>query len=146
MAWDLILWLIVFCINIALLASTLYQIICLSDLESDYLNPYESSSRINALILPEYLVQAGLCALFLLTWHWFMFLLTLPPTYYNFMLYTKKQHLVDVTEIFRTLNGEKKYRIVKLVFYALLFCIITVRLVISAFNSLVDEEDAVHIF
>uniref|UniRef100_A0A7N0TC41 Cornichon family protein n=1 Tax=Kalanchoe fedtschenkoi TaxID=63787 RepID=A0A7N0TC41_KALFE len=146
MAWDLILWLIVFCINIALLASTLYQVICLSDLESDYLNPYESSSRINALILPEFILQTVLCALFLLTWHWFMFMLTLPLTYYNVTLYIKKLHLVDVTEIFRTLNGEKKYRIVKLVFYSMLFCIITVRLVISIFNSLVDADDAVHIF
>jgi protein cornichon len=34
-----------------------------------------------------------------------------------------RKHLVDVTEIFRQLNGEKKYRMIKLAFYFCLFII-----------------------
>jgi hypothetical protein len=34
-----------------------------------------------------------------------------------------QKHLVDVTEIFRQLNGEKKYRMIKLAFYFCLFII-----------------------
>lgn len=62
------------------------KLVILSDLEADYLNPYESSSRINFLIVPEIVVHGLLCALFLLTWHWFLFLITLPLTCYAAML------------------------------------------------------------
>lgn len=45
------------------------QLICLSDLEYDYINLYDSSSRINAMIIPEFVVQGALCKLLILTWH-----------------------------------------------------------------------------
>lgn len=37
--------------------------------------------------------------------------------------YMRSQHLLDVTEIFNLLDREKKYRLVKLAFYLLLFFI-----------------------
>ncbi|BBN68898.1 Cornichon family protein [Prunus dulcis] len=55
--------------------------VMLTDLEADYINPYELSSRINQLVVPEFV---------------------------------KQQHLIDVTEVFRVLNTEKKCRLVKL--------------------------------
>ncbi|XP_034692664.1 protein cornichon homolog 1 isoform X2 [Vitis riparia] len=146
MSWELILWIIFFFINIALLGSTFYQILCLSDLEADYMNPYESSSRINSIVVPDFILQGVLCMLFLLTWHWFLFLISVPITCYNAMLFMKRQHLIDVTEVFRTLSAEKKYRVAKLAFYLFLFIIVIIRLVICIFNSVIDEEDAVHIF
>ncbi|XWS56227.1 hypothetical protein CRYUN_Cryun09bG0068100 [Craigia yunnanensis] len=145
MAWDLIFWVLCFFINIALVASSFYQLLSLSDLEADHLNPFEASTRVNSVVLPEFVLQGFLCALLLLTWHWFMFLLTVPLTAYHLMLYLNRKHLVDVTEIFRDLNIEKKFRFVKLGFYLLLFAVVLFRLVISAFNSLHDEGD-VHVF
>ncbi|BFG38193.1 hypothetical protein CerSpe_244660 [Prunus speciosa] len=131
MAWDLIFWLICFCIDLALFASSLYQYVMLTDLEADYINPYELSSRINQLVVPEFVVHIVFCALFLLTQHWFMFLITVPITCYIVMLFVKQQHLIDVTEVFRVLNTEKKCRLVKLGFYFSLLAIIIVRLAIS---------------
>ncbi|KAK9290510.1 hypothetical protein L1049_008680 [Liquidambar formosana] len=128
MAWELILWFIFFIINIALLALNLYQIICLSDLESDYLNPYELASRINAVVLPEFILQGVFSVLFLLKGHWFMFLLTVPITYYHTMLYMNRKHLIDVTEVFSVLSSQKKYRIIKLGFYLFFFTIVIVRI------------------
>ncbi|KAL6958919.1 hypothetical protein U1Q18_040265, partial [Sarracenia purpurea var. burkii] len=61
-------------------------IVCLSDLESDYINHYESSSRVNAVIVPEFVLHGVFCALSLVTGHWFMFLLTLPVACHNTML------------------------------------------------------------
>lgn len=142
MAWDLVLWLIAFSIDMALVASNFYQILCLSDLEADYINPYDLSSRINSVVVPEFVLQGVFSAFFLLTWHWFMFLMTLPITCYNMMLYIKRKHLIDVTEVFRFLDVEKKYRIIKLAFYLFIFIIVVVRLVLSIFNSLVDEDDS----
>ncbi|KAH9318753.1 hypothetical protein KI387_020522, partial [Taxus chinensis] len=96
----------------------------LSDLEYDFVNPYDSSSRVNCLVIPEFAIQGGLCLLFLFTGHWFMFLLSVPPVYYHLQLYNSGKHLVDVTEIFNQLNGEKKYRMVKLGYYLTLFCVV----------------------
>lgn len=144
MAWEAILWAIFFFMNIGLVAFNLYQIVCLSDLEADYMNPYESSSRINAVVVPEFILHGVLCLLFLLTGHWIMFLFTLPIACYNASLYLKREHLIDVTEVFRFLNAEKKYRIIKLGFYLVLFVLVIFRLVIAVINSFVDEDEVFH--
>ncbi|XP_077210295.1 protein cornichon homolog 2-like [Tasmannia lanceolata] len=141
MAWEVFLWLISFFSVIALLGVAVYQLICLSDLEFDYINPYDSSARINAVVMPEFAIQGALSTLYLLTWHWFMFLMTAPITYYHIRLYMKRKHLIDVTEIFSLLNGEKKIRLVKLVFYLILFFIVIYRLVATAVISLIDDDD-----
>ncbi|XP_019187315.1 PREDICTED: protein cornichon homolog 1 isoform X1 [Ipomoea nil] len=127
MAWEPILWLIFFLLNIALIALILYQIVCLSDLEADYMNPYESSSRINNVILKEFVLQGAFCILFLVTGHWFLFLLTVLPSYYNVKKFLSRQHLIDVTEVFRVIDFEKKLRIAKLAFYLIFFIIVLVR-------------------
>ncbi|KAG5565638.1 hypothetical protein RHGRI_001525 [Rhododendron griersonianum] len=143
---DLFAWLLSFFLLVATLAIVLYQVMCLSDLELDYINPYDSASQINKAVLPEFVTQGSLCLLHLLTGHWLMFLICLPHSYYNFRLYliwlcilefslckfeqvshansyiryTRKQHLVDVTEIFNQLPWEKQLRIYKLVYLAFL--------------------------
>nr|ACU16496.1 unknown [Glycine max] len=68
MGLDLFFWLVL-CLplNFTLLASTFYQVLILSDLEADFINPY-----------------------------------------------MKQTHLIDVTEVFRLLSAEKKFRIAKI--------------------------------
>ncbi|KAI5057150.1 hypothetical protein GOP47_0027165 [Adiantum capillus-veneris] len=102
-------------------------LMCLSDLELDYINPFDSASSINKFVLPEFIVQASLCGLYLLTGHWLMVLINAPMAYYNVNLFLKRQHLVDVTEIFNVLGKEKKYRLIKLGFYVLMFFIVIYR-------------------
>ncbi|XP_057547868.1 protein cornichon homolog 1 isoform X1 [Amaranthus tricolor] len=136
MQWDLILWLIALFSNIGLLVILIYQIICLSDLEADYLNPYESSTNINSMVLPEFGLQAAFCALFLFTGHWFMFLITLPVTIFHARLFTRQEHLVDVTEIFRALSSEKKHRFIKLGLYLLYFFLVVLRFPAGSISSL----------
>ncbi|KAK9198499.1 hypothetical protein WN944_013684 [Citrus x changshan-huyou] len=113
---DLFIWLASFFILIALLVLVVYQLMCLADLEFDYINPYDSSSRINKVVLPEFITEGVLCVFFLITGHWFMSLLCVPYLYYNVRLYTQRQHLVDVTEIFNQLHWEKKQRLFKLAY------------------------------
>lgn len=62
------------------------QLMCLADLEFDYINPFDSSSRINKVVMPEFILQAVLSVLFLLSGHWAMFLLSVPMVYYNYTL------------------------------------------------------------
>ncbi|XP_073062462.1 protein cornichon homolog 1 [Primulina eburnea] len=141
MVWEIVLWVIFAIMNLVLLGLNFYQFIGFSDLEADYLNPYELSSRINSVIVPEYMLHGAFCILFLLTGHWIMFLLTLPPACYNLKLYLSRQHLIDVTEVFRVLNVEKKIRIIKLGFYVIFFAIVISRLAFSAINAVFGDED-----
>lgn len=136
MAWEVLLWLLVFFIVVALLGIVVYQLMSLSDLEFDFINPYDSSSRVNMLVIPEFAIQGGLGLLFLFTGHWIMFLLSAPLMYYHAQLYISGKHLLDVTEIFNLLNGEKKYRMIKLGYYLLLFFIVLYRMLWA-----VIEED-----
>ncbi|KAL1371289.1 hypothetical protein HN51_001502 [Arachis hypogaea] len=117
---DLFAWLISFFILIALLVIVIYQLMCLADLEFDYINPYDSSSRINKVILPEFITQGVLCCFYLITGHWVMSLFCVPYLYYNYRLYNQGKHLVDVTEIFNLLPREKKQRLIKLFYLVLL--------------------------
>ncbi|KAE8683821.1 Protein cornichon-like protein 4 [Hibiscus syriacus] len=80
---DIFIWLISFFILIALLVLIVYQLMCLADLEFDYINPYDSSSRINKVVLPEFILQGVLCVFHLLTGHWVMSLMCAP--YYTTM-------------------------------------------------------------
>ncbi|KAI7988393.1 hypothetical protein LOK49_LG13G02963 [Camellia lanceoleosa] len=63
--------------------SSSVQLMCLADLEFNYINPYDSASRINKMIMPEFITQGVLCFLYLITGHWFMSLLSVPYLYYN---------------------------------------------------------------
>ncbi|KAH6789543.1 Cornichon family protein [Perilla frutescens var. frutescens] len=117
---DLFAWLISFFLVIAIIGIILYQLMSLADLEYDYINPYDSASRINKAVLPEFVAQGVLCLLHLITGHWVMFLLCLPYAYYNITLYTRRQHFVDVTEIFNQLSWEKKVRLCKLGYLVIL--------------------------
>ncbi|KAF2571326.1 hypothetical protein F2Q70_00001567 [Brassica cretica] len=132
---DVWTWIISFLILITLVGFIVYQLICLADLEFDYINPYDSASRINFVVLPEFFLQGFLCFFYLVTGHWFMALLGVPYLYYNFQLYSKRQHLVDVTEIFNLLDWEKKKRLFKLA-----YMILTLFLTIFCFfiNNLVS--------
>lgn len=119
---DLLGWFLVFIFLISLLGILSYQLqlMYLTDLEGDYINPYDSAAQINMLVFPEFFTQGTLCILFLITEHWFMFLLSLPYLYFNVRLYTRRQHLVDVTEIYSQLTWEKHLRLYKLCYLIIL--------------------------
>ncbi|CAJ1943484.1 unnamed protein product [Sphenostylis stenocarpa] len=135
---DIFVWLISFFILIALIVLVIYQLMCLADLEFDYINPYDSSSRINQVVLPEYIVVGVLCGFYLVTGHWIMSLFCAPYLYYNVRLYRRGNHLVDVTEIFNLLPKEKKQRLFKL-FY--LVFILFLSLFWMIYTSLDDHDD-----
>lgn len=65
----------------------LLQIVCLTDLEIDYINQYDAANRINKVVLPEFVSQGVLCFFYLVTGRWFMFLLSLPYLFYNIRLW-----------------------------------------------------------
>ncbi|KAB1218945.1 hypothetical protein CJ030_MR3G015139 [Morella rubra] len=118
---ELWLWLFSFFLLIGLLCTLGFQIVCLVDLEFDYINPYDSASRINKTILPEFIVQGLLCFFSLITGNWLVFLFSLPYLFYNVRMYMQRQHLVDVTEIYNQMRWEKKKRFFKIANVLVLF-------------------------
>ncbi|KAG9160692.1 hypothetical protein Leryth_017497 [Lithospermum erythrorhizon] len=131
---DLFAWLLAFFINISLIGIILYQLMCLADLESDFINPYDTASRINQVVLPEFFTQGILCVLHLICGHWIIFLVCLPNLYYNVQRYTERRHLMDVTEIFNQISWEKKAR-----FWKLGYTVITIALsMVLMIASIVD--------
>ncbi|XP_068651140.1 protein cornichon homolog 4-like [Aristolochia californica] len=112
----LLVWLLSFFLIVGLIGLVVYQLMCLADLELDYINPFETAARVNGTLKPEYVIQGVLCLAFLVTGHWLMFLFCLPYLYYNLRQYRQNQHLVDVTEIFNMLSWEKKQRLIKLAY------------------------------
>ncbi|XP_010546224.1 PREDICTED: protein cornichon homolog 4 [Tarenaya hassleriana] len=135
---DVWTWLISFFFLIALVGIIVYQLVCLADLEFDYINPYDSASRINFVVLPEFILQGTLCFYYLVTGHWLMTLFCLPYLFYDYQLYSKGQHLIDVTEIFNLLNREKKKRLFKLG-YIILILFLTIFWMI--YSALDDYDD-----
>ncbi|KAL4355320.1 hypothetical protein GQ457_06G032640 [Hibiscus cannabinus] len=120
---NLLGWLVTFFFLISLLAIICYQIICLIDLEIDYINPYDSAVRINKVVMPEFIIQAVFCLVCLITEHYLLCFLSLPYLYYNFSLYRRRRHLIDVTEIFNQLKWEKKQRLIKLGYLTMLLIV-----------------------
>ncbi|CAH9137413.1 unnamed protein product [Cuscuta epithymum] len=132
---DFWAWLLFFFMLVSIVVMVIYQLMCLADLEFDYINPFDSASRINKVILPEFITHGILCFLYLVTGHWFAALLCVPYSYYNVTLYLGRQHLIDVTEIFNKLNCEKKRRLWKLAY-------LVIMLFISLFISKIRTKDS----
>ncbi|PFH52101.1 hypothetical protein AMATHDRAFT_57431 [Amanita thiersii Skay4041] len=102
-----------------------------SDLESDYINPIDLCNKLNQFVLPEYGAHAFLCLCFLLTGQWTALLFNCPLLAYNANKVLKKNHMYDATEIFRTLEKDKKEVFIKLAFYLLSFFYYLYRMVVA---------------
>ncbi|XP_078442033.1 protein cornichon homolog 1-like [Wolffia australiana] len=113
MAASVLFLVVAFIILLVILGLIIYQFICLSDLELDYINPYDLAATINALAVPELALHGLLAIIFLFTSHWLLFFFCLPLLLVNLRLYLKRQHLVDVTEIFGQVGREKTRRLFK---------------------------------
>lgn len=134
-AWLFIVAVIVNCIN---LFGQVHFTILYADLEADYINPIELCSKVNKLITPEAGLHAVLTASFLLTGHWFVFLLNLPLLAYNANKIYNKVQLLDATEIFRTLGKHKKESFLKLGFHLFMFFYYLYRMIMT----LIAESDS----
>ncbi|XP_027360979.1 probable protein cornichon homolog 2 isoform X2 [Abrus precatorius] len=108
---------------------------CLADLQFDYINPYDSSVRINKVVLPEFITQGVLCCFYLVTRHWIMALVCAPYLYYNVRLYRRRRHLIDVTEIFNLVSCEKKQRLVKLFYLVFTLFLSVFWMIYSSMNQ-----------
>lgn len=137
---TLLVWLASFAGVAVLLGLTMYGLICLSDLENDFINPHDSATRINAGVNPEAAIQAALTALYLVTGNWLSFLYSVPMLAYNVRLYMRGEQRVHVTDIFSQLSLRKKVFLLKLFYYLIFFVFVIYSLVkIVVILAVADE-------
>mmetsp|Transcript_11455 Transcript_11455/g.36202 ORF Transcript_11455/g.36202 Transcript_11455/m.36202 type:complete len:187 (-) Transcript_11455:176-736(-) len=124
----------------SLLGVLMYMLICLTDLENDFINPHDSAKRINKFVVPEYVAQALLTVIMIGSGHWLFTLVNLGvAAYHVHKVFVRKDFLVDVTEIFNQLPVQKKERLIKLGAYLVCFVYIIYRLVEAAVRGLMSS-------
>lgn len=72
-------------------------------------------------IIPEAALQAFTSLLLLLSGDWVSFLINTPVIAWNARKFTRKAHVLDATEIFRTVQQHKNETYSKLAFHLILF-------------------------
>ncbi|XP_030535482.1 protein cornichon homolog 4-like [Rhodamnia argentea] len=134
---QLLSWFFAFLLLSLVLCLVGYQIVCLTNLEMDYINQYDVAARINKVVLPEFVSQGVLCFVYLVTGRWFMLMLSLPYLCYDIRLWRRNRYLIDVTEIYNDLRREKNLRLFKLYYLILL-------VVIAIFWMIWSHGDSMH--
>ncbi|KAM9921734.1 hypothetical protein OXX80_012077 [Metschnikowia pulcherrima] len=110
-----------------------------SDLRSDYTNPIEFCHKLNPWFVPEAALHAFFTLPLLISGFWLVFLLNLPLLAYNVNKYVKKKkkkqkkhtHLLDATEILRTLSKHKKESFLKLGVHLFMFLFYLYRMIMT---------------
>mmetsp|Transcript_15204 Transcript_15204/g.45851 ORF Transcript_15204/g.45851 Transcript_15204/m.45851 type:complete len:157 (-) Transcript_15204:1873-2343(-) len=144
MAWTLLIYFIAFVIEAALMGIMMYQLIKLSDLENDFINPHDATAALNKVVFPEFGLQALMTLLMLLSGRWFIGSLHVLVLAFNVREVMLQRHHVDVTEVFRDLNRQKTIRNIKLALYVLIFVVVIYKLVETAVETLLTPEGRVH--
>lgn len=99
----------------------LAQLIELSNLEVDHINPRDLRDNIQPYILPEHCVQIGMTVLFLFTGNWVACLLNLPLAVYHGLKIQSGTWKIDAATVFKKLKSYQYPCYVKLVFYLVTF-------------------------
>lgn len=140
MSFEFLMWLFMFFGQAALLGRTMYALICLTDLENDFINPFDLSTRLNAWVVPEYVLEIFITVVLLMSGKWLLGgLHVLMSAYIMKLLVDKKLH-VDPTEAFKQLPDLKRYRWVALGFHLLSFIFVIYRLIESSILSFLTPE------
>mmetsp|Transcript_22082 Transcript_22082/g.61296 ORF Transcript_22082/g.61296 Transcript_22082/m.61296 type:complete len:158 (-) Transcript_22082:335-808(-) len=138
MSWLFLIWLICFILQAGLLGMVMYTLICLSDLENDFINPHDSTTRVNRWVVPELVAQALLTCILMFTGKWFVGLFHVGVFVFHIRCYVRQEQYADVTEIFKQLPEQKSRRIYKLGVYLGCFVVIIYRLVETAVTALLS--------
>jgi len=75
----------------------------------------------------EYILNAVLAVFLLVTGKWLAASIHICISLYNLRIYLQREHIVDVTEIFRQLPKQKMMRMIKLVIFLFSFVLIIYR-------------------
>ncbi|CAI5488717.1 unnamed protein product [Closterium sp. Naga37s-1] len=145
LTWAILFWMVAFLVSAALVGIVMYMLICISDLENDFINPHDAARRVNGFVFPEISLHSGLTVVFALTGHWLMFLINLPLALYHFHLYLRKEHMVDVTEAFNQISVQRRRQLIRFVIYLTLMIATIFRMVERGVTAVMESHGgAIH--
>lgn len=127
----------------SLLGIAFYTLICLSDLENDFINPYDLCTKLNRWVVPEYALQTAITCLVCLSLKYFIGSAELAMLVYLLKFWFSKQQYIDATDAFKQLPAQKRKRTIILVFHLACFVFITYRVIECALHSLLTPEGRV---
>lgn len=152
MSIDFITWFIVFVCQSGLLGKSMYTVSCstsafrmlhapyealctapssqmisLTDLEADNINPFDCAEQVNRLVLFEYVVQLLMTALLIVRGKWFTAALHTCLSGVLILMYYKKQVYMHAADAFKQLGAFKRRHLLILAVYGASFILITYR-------------------
>ncbi|KAF8058833.1 L-lactate permease [Scenedesmus sp. PABB004] len=123
-----------------LLGRNMYALVCLTDLENDFINPYDLSSKMNRFVVHELAAQGALAALLVLSGNWLAGGAHAALLAYMLRLHAGRGLTVDTTDAFRQLPQQKRQRFVLLSAHLALFVLVVFRLIETALLTLLTPE------
>lgn len=136
----MVIWFLALVLQIAALGCTLYQLVQLTDLELDQINPHDAAKNYNQAVYPALLLE---CSLFIVAAVGGKWLVALPfagvaALDVRMFLRDVGKGTIDVTEIFRILRSKRIRMTQKTVVEMILLGWILFRLVEEIISSLSD--------
>ncbi|KAL0073335.1 er-derived vesicles protein erv14 [Phycomyces blakesleeanus] len=128
---QVLLFVIASVFSIMMLFLSIFYVIMFTDLECDYINPFDLCRKLNKFIIPEMAIHAAMFSLFVLNGSWIAVLIHLPMFIFHAKKVYKNDYLFDATEIFRTMWAHKKEYFIKIAFYAFCFFYFLYRMIVE---------------
>lgn len=141
MPFSFLIWLLALLSQAAALGCSLYQLVQLTDLEFDHINPHDASRNFNRMVSPSCIIEIVFFCVLLIGKNW---LLAIPAL--GVALYDLKEILsngngkIDVTEIFRMLRQKRAMVTKKSVAGMIIFAWTLYRFVEAIVLSLVSHH------
>lgn len=143
MPYGFLIWLLALLCQAAALGCSLYQLVQLTDLELDHINPHDASRNYNTMVYPSLYIEIAFCGVLLMGGNWLLAIPALALALYDLKEISDSSNgngKIDVTEIFRMLRKKRIMITKKTVIGMILFAWTLYRFVEAIVTSLVSHH------
>lgn len=141
MPFKFLMWLLALLSQAAALGCSLYQLVQLTDLEFDHINPHDASKNYNTMVYPACCIEVVFCCVLLIGGNWLLAIPALAMALYGVQEILSNGHgKIDVTEIFRMLRQKRAIVTKKSVVGMIMFAWTLYRFVEAIVISLVSHH------
>lgn len=136
----MVVWFLALVLQIAALGCSLYQLVQLTDLELDQINPHDAAKNYNRAVYPALILECVLCIVTAVGGKWLIALPLAGLAALDIRMFLRDlgRGKIDVTEIFRILRSKRVRMTQKTVVEMILLGWILYRLVEGIISSLSD--------
>ncbi len=141
MPFKFLMWLLALLAQAAALGCSLYQLVQLTDLEFDHINPHDASRNYNAMVYPACFIEIIFCCVLFMGGNWLLGLPALALALFDIReIWSQGNGKIDVTEIFRMLRQKRATVTKKSVVGMIMFAWTLYRFVEAIVTSLVSHH------